>query len=285
MSCCNTSGFLTQAELSLIGRNHSVIFEEICMIQQALLAHVRCQTALTKELIIGGNTPMTAYNRITSLNLVSAGSGYTNFNATVSIINNIGTNAEFSLVINNQGEIVDINIDSPGINYTLPIEYNIDHPFGEDAILDFEIDINGSIILVNVIESGVNYNTLYPTLVIQGTGGTGANATFDVNDVTYGIENLQLVSGGYGYPTNTTVSIIPANVGLGSGAIITPNIYSNTFGTNTTLYYQQLEGFIDNVVIQEQMDTVVKHFVDLGYSIVPIVNDETMNTILWKISY
>lgn len=287
MACCNTSGFLTQAELSLIGKNHSVIFEEICMIQQELLAHVRCQNASTKELTIGGSTPMTAYSRITSLNLISSGSGYINYNPTLSIINNVGTGSEFLINVTQTGEIESVDILNAGSGYTMPIEYVIDHPYGQNAILEIIIDeLNGGqITSINVIDSGSDYNILYPSLVIQGTGGNGANATFEVNQSTFGIENVQLVSGGYGYPANTTVNIQPSYTSFGSGAVIVPTIYLNTFGTNTNLYYQQIEELIDNVVIQEQLDTVVKHFTDLGYSIVPVVNNDTMSTIQWKISY
>lgn len=287
MACCNTSGFLTQSELSLIGKNHSVIFEEICMIQQALLAHVRCQNAISKELIIGGSTPMTAYSRITSLTLVSSGSGYINYVPTLSIVNNTGIDGEFQITVTQTGEIESVDIINAGTGYSMPVEYAIEHPYGQGAILEIIVDeVNGGqITSVNVIESGNDYNILYPSLVIQGTGGNGATASFEVNQTTFGIENVQLVSGGYGYPANTTVNIQPAYTSLGSGAVIVPNIYLNTFGTDTNLYYQQIEGLIDNVVIQEQLDTVIKHFTDLGYSIVPIVNNETMSTIQWKISY
>lgn len=285
MSCCNTSGFLTPDQIMLIAQNNKAIYEEICKIQQAILDFVACQGATSNTLYIGGDTPMTFYSTITNLILSAGGSGYENFNATISISHDTGVDATAELVIVD-GVIDSVNILNPGSGYNdiTPITYTINHPYGENAVIEFALsaDTIGS---ATVINGGTGYNELYPTLAIVGAPGTGASGTFSVNGTTFAIENLQLVSGGINYPANTTASIVPANTGRVNGAIISVQTRQNTYGTNPVAYFNQFTGVTDNVLIQSQLDQVKSYFSNLGYAIDILVNPTTTNTIMWKLSF
>lgn len=284
MSCCNTSGFLTPDQILLIAQNNKAIYEEICKIQQAILDFIACQGATSNTLYVGGDTPMTFYSTITGLNLISGGAGYTNFDATIDIIHDTGVGATAELVVVD-GVITSVNITDPGTGYdTTPITYIINHPYGQNAEITFS-ESAGIIVSATVVAGGTGYNTLVPTIAIVGTPGTNASATFAVNQTTFAIENLVLTSGGINYPVNTTASIIPANTGLGTGAIIAVQTRQNTYGTNPVAYFNQFTKVTDNMLIQDQLDKVKSYFSNLGYAIDILVNPTTTNTIMWKISF
>lgn len=284
MSCCNTSGFLTPDQILLIAQNNKAIYEEICKIQQAILDFIACQGATSNTLYVSGDTPMTFYSTITNLTLVAGGSGYSNFNATISIVHDTGIDATAELVITD-GVIENVNILTPGTGYdTTPITFVIDHPFGQGAEITFN-EVAGEIISATVVNGGTGYNELVPTLAIVGSPGTNASGTFEVNPTTFAIENLVLVNGGVNYPNTTTASVIPANIGLGSGAIIAVQTRQNTYGTNPVAYFNQFTKVTDNMLIQDQLDKVKSYFSNLGYAIDILVNPTTTNTIMWKISF
>lgn len=269
----------------LIAQNNKAIYEEICKIQQAILDFVACQGATSNTLYVGGDTPMTFYSTITNLNLVAGGSGYEDFNATVSLSHATGVDATAELVIVN-GIIESVNILTPGTGYdtVTPVTYTISHPYGQNAELEFVV-VGDGIDSATVINGGTGYNELVPTLAIVGSPGTGASGTFAVNPTTFAIENLVLTSGGINYPVNTTATIVPANTGLGSGAIIAVQTRQNTYGTNPIAYFNQFTGVTDNVLIQSQLDQVKSYFSNLGYAIDILVNPATTNTIMWKVSF
>lgn len=285
MSCCNTSGFLTPDQIMLIAQNNKAIYEEICKIQQAILDFIACQGATSNTLYVYGDTPMTFYSTITNLVLAAGGSGYENFNATITISHDVGVNAQADLIIEN-GVIENVNILNSGNGYdTLtPVTYTIDHPYGQGAEIEFVIS-GDAIISANVINGGTGYNELVPTLAIVGAPGTGASGTFSVNPSTFAIENLQLTNGGINYPVTTYATIVPANTGLGNGAVIAVQTRQNTYGTNPVAYFNQFTGVTDNVLIQSQLDQVKSYFTNLGYAIDILVNTATTNTIMWKVSF
>lgn len=283
MSCCVTNSFLSAEQMKLLAQNHKAVFEEICMIQQALLSHVNNPTN-NSALYVSGTTPMTFFPTITGLNLISGGSGYTTFAPAITVNHTTGTGALLDLVIED-GIIDSVNVLASGTGYTVdPVTFTINHPTGAGAVLTFDI-VAGEIISVAVVNGGTGYFDINPSIAIAGAPGTGANATFTVNPTTHAIENVVLLSGGVGYPTNTLATIIPAVPGMGTGANIAVQTRQNTFGTNPLEYYQQLTQVIDNVMVQSQLDQVKSHFINLGYAIDILVNPVTTNTIMWKISF
>ena len=77
--CCTPgTGFPNAASMQQMATNFPIIFEEICLIQQAILAaSSQCQPGGGKmSVTIGGTTPMTFISGISSVTIDNGGSGY-----------------------------------------------------------------------------------------------------------------------------------------------------------------------------------------------------------------
>lgn len=55
--------------------------------------------------------------------------------------------------------------------------------------------------------------------------------------------------------------------------------------TDTPIYQQVHDGLVKDRVIRDQLDQVLRHFVNLGYSIRIKTNPQTQNTIQWIIQW
>lgn len=70
-------------------------------------------------------------------------------------------------------------------------------------------------------------------------------------------------------------------VAAGQYSVIIDN---TTFMTTTSEYYQVWMGLVESDVISSQMNDVIDYFVDLGYSIARLENDEK-TLFKWKIMW
>jgi hypothetical protein len=281
MSCCTISGFLNSSQLTSIGRNHSVVFQEICKIQSALLSHFSCGNATSTEVIVAGNTPMTHIGKILEVCLVSGGYGYETVQPTLTVDDLSGTGAAFQVIADELGTITSVNVISSGSGYSVSPVYTLTHPTGTGALLELVVAA-GEIASVSVISGGIDYLTYEPVAVVQGSG-TGGSISWNINSV-FSFENLSVLSSGFGYSTDTVVNFVPAINLLGTGASATLKLDSDGFNTNSNLYYRQFTGIDDNILIQDQLNSVLGYFRNLGYAIDILVNPETMSTIMWKVS-
>lgn len=123
MSCCNTGNGFPDAGLALqLGRNHAVIWAEICAIQQAILQSfcgsnddcIGCGTD-SRCVTVGGETPMTFVKNIESVTVVDGGSGY--IDPVVVVLDDFGSGAELEVILNGT-TIESVNVINGGSNYT-----------------------------------------------------------------------------------------------------------------------------------------------------------------------
>ena len=78
MPCDITTGFPSSTQMEQLATNLPVVWEEICFIQQAILAaSSQCQVGGGQmSTTVGGTTPMTFVSGVSSVSVVNGGSGY-----------------------------------------------------------------------------------------------------------------------------------------------------------------------------------------------------------------
>jgi len=122
-SCCDPGNGFPDAGLSVqLGRNHAVIWSEICAIQQAILkTFCGCDAdcigcgADSRCVQVAGDTPMTFVTSVESIVVVSGGSGY--INPITTVIDEYGSGVETETILTND-VITQVNIVKGGANYT-----------------------------------------------------------------------------------------------------------------------------------------------------------------------
>lgn len=145
-----------------------------------------------------------------------------------------------------------------------------------------------SVSQVFVTSGGSGYELLSPvTVIYDPNGGQGAETTTVMEEGGGEVKEVIVENGGYGYSTDTTAEVItdPELDPPTSVAQVVVMVTENTYGTDPTEYYYVLIGQSDNRVLREQMDYVMSYFRNLGYTIIPTVNPETLNTIQWSICW
>jgi len=252
MSCTNDTKFLTAETARTSGRNNSVVFLEICGIQQAILAAIDNKKF---EAIISDNTPMTSVNEIVSIVVTNGGSGYTTVSATAAITHPLGINAliepivvagtvtGFTVVnggsgyepivatadatglgdglatiqiITSGGAIVQANIITSGNTYVAGDVIPITHPNGVNGIVQVaSVNINGAIMELVITNSGSGYEPIIGDVIITHPAGAGFSG---IPIVTGGvITGISIISGGLGYADIKPTAEIS---GSGAGAIL-----------------------------------------------------------------
>ena len=262
--CCSSSGsssFPSATTMAGMATNQSVIWSEIGLIQQAILAaSSQCQPGGGQlSTVVAGNTPMTFITGVTSVGVTSGGSGYVTDTPTVSFTPPLGavvTGA--SATFNTNGStILSANILTAGSGYQ-PINATgvVSSVAGINAVIQPLVDANGAVAGINIVNPGTGYavndavvftravaaNPLYTNAIanVSAVSNTGAILAFVVG-----------VSGSGYQPSVTTVSVVstlnpalPYPVGTGfygtvntdiSGAITSINVVNGGAGY-TTLY-------------------------------------------------
>lgn len=226
--CCTTgSGFPNAATMQQLATNHPVIWEEICMIQQALLAaSSQCQPGGAKMCtLVGGTTPMTFVNGVVGVDVAqSIPTTAPAYELIVSALNQTVVNTTVLTVATSAGIsylLVFVNgilqIENLAFTVTGPQQLTFLAPLSladEITVYSYSNGIGAS--------GGSGYVTdtprVYFTPPIGVTPTSLATATVTTNGSS--ILSVNVTSNGAGYqPVPSTMSVSSST---GSGAVLTP---------------------------------------------------------------
>lgn len=168
--CAPSSGFPNAATMQQLATNFPVVWEEICMLQQAILAaSSQCQSGGGQMCTtVGGNTPMTFVSGVETVTVVNGGSGY--------------------------------YIDTPAIHFEPPVGVT------PSLVATATVTTNGgNILAVTITNGGSGYEPVSATMSVSSLTGTGASLEPLVNG-SGNIVNINIANGGTGYTVDDTVT-------------------------------------------------------------------------------
>lgn len=238
---------------------------------------------------------------IVNVNIVSGGAGYTlgdSIVATRAVLPNIAyVDAVFKITtVSITGEILAVAVLVSGNGYqpsvttaniVSTLNPSMNYPTGTGFYADVLTDNTGAITSVVVVNTGAGYATVSPYLVISNPG-TGATTSVTLNGTS--VASIAVLTNGSQYTTGATGTVFnPSTAALpnppATPAVVTIDVSSNTYGTDTNLYYQVWQGTETNKAIMLQMNSVITYFTKLGYTISRITNPATGTTFQWKICW
>lgn len=245
--CCSTSaGFPSASNMQQLAANLPVVWEEICYIQQAILAaSSQCQPGGGKMCTtVSGTSPMTFVTGIESVTVVNGGSGYIQDSPTVRFIPPVGSSATGATgtITTNGGSILSINVINGSTGYQpISATMSVSSISGTNAELVPLVNSVGNIVGVNIINSGVGYtlnDTVTATRAVLSNPAY-VNASFRIISVGVlgEILSVAITNQGSGYqPSVTTVEVVstanPAMLyPLGAGLVST--VLTDVAGTIT----------------------------------------------------
>ena len=217
--CCTPgSGFPNAATMEQLATNFPVVWEEICMIQQAILAaSSQCQPGGGQMCTtVGGNTPMTFVSGVSNITVVNGGAGYFKdlpFAKIIPPLGSLGSGAVAS-VITNGSAVVSINVTSGGSGYQpIPATLSVSSVLGFGANLQPLVNGAGQIVGVNIISGGSGYTVSDTVTASRAVAPNVAymDAVFAVTavSVTGQIVSVQVLNGGSGYQDSVaTIQIV-----------------------------------------------------------------------------
>ena len=219
MSCDSTTGFPTSAQMEQLATNNSVVWEEICKIQQAVLAaSSQCQPGGGQMCTtLGGTTPMTFVAGVTSVIVVDGGAEYyQDFPAVVFVppVGIIPAADASATVTTNGGNILSIDMVSGGSGYQ-PVSATMAVSSLTGAAADLRPLVNaaGQIVGINVVSGGFGY-TIADSItasraVLPNSGYTDAIFVITSVSITGEIIGIVILNPGSGYqPSVTEVQIV-----------------------------------------------------------------------------
>lgn len=276
----STCSFIKAGEARLQARNLTLLYTEICAIQQAILAAIQ---AGQYQVIFGNNSPMTAINDILSVTVTAGGTGYFPVVATADAIDdNIGAGAVLEVEVVGS-TIAAITVVNGGADYNpLTTEIQINHPLGFGFAAAVTV-VGGAITAITVVEGGAAYGPVLPTATIVDDTGVGATLEVAVDVDTGLVTTITVTAGGYGYSENALVAIQAAPTSAGADATATATVNYSMYGLTSPNYYAVVSGQSSDRVITDQLQFVQDYFTALGYSIRPQVNPITGNTLRWLV--
>jgi len=242
--CCTPgTGFPNSSLMQQLALNHPVIWEEICMIQQAILAaSSQCQVGGGQMCTtVGGTTPMTFVTGVESVTVVNGGSGYFADTPSIYFEPPVGVTPSViatGTVSTNGGNIIGITITNPGAGYQpVPATMSVTSIGGFGAILDPLVNAAGEIVGVNIVNAGSGYTTADTVTAARAVVPNPAyvNATFAITSVsiTGQILNVAVLNPGSGYQNSVTEAkivstlnpLVPYPLGTGFyGTVLTDNL-------------------------------------------------------------
>lgn len=160
---------------------------------------------------------------ITSLTIVSSGSGYT-FTPRISFRQPGGAKLNPPTIVD--GSISgDVTVSQTGFGYTTTPEIYIDEPTGENPIKASlrAVLTNGEVTSVEVLNAGQGYLTTPRIAVIDPVGASVLETTVDSNGRLVGIE---LLNGGSGYTDVPSVYVVDNRPNGGTGATASASIFN-----------------------------------------------------------
>lgn len=238
MSCTPTPSFPTASSMEQLATNNSVVWEEICAIQQAVLAaSSQCQVGGGQFCTtVGGTTPMTFVTGITSIDVTTPGAGYVQDSPAMRFIppnGSLGAGATGTLVTNG-GNILQVNVTNGGLNYQpVPATLSISTIAGINAVLQPLVNASGQIQSVNIVNAGSGY-----TINDSITAARAVAPNVAYVDATFIVASVSV--------TGEILAIIVTNPGSGyQDSVATVEIMSTV---SPTTLYPLGTGFIANVL-------------------------------------
>lgn len=212
--CCTSStGFPTASSMEQMALNHSVIWEEICLIQQGILsAASQCQTNGGQMCAtIGGSTPMTFVSGVSSVTVVNGGSGYVQDTPSVNFIppnGSIASGATAS-VTTNGGSISAINMITAGTGYApISATMQVTSVLGTGAVIEPLVDAAGQIVNINIASAGTGYtvgdSVTASRAVLPNIAYVDAIFSITSVGITGDILDIAILNPGSGYQDSVT---------------------------------------------------------------------------------
>lgn len=251
--CCTPgSGFPNAALMQQMATNNSIVWKEICMLQQAILeASSQCQIGGGKMCVtVGGNTPMTFVSGIESVTVNDGGLGYLIDTPTVYFeppYSAIEYTLATGTVTTNGSSILAVNVTSGGTGYQ-PIRstLSVSSLAGTGAVLEPLVNAAGQIVSVNIVNPGSGY-TLDDSVTANRyiePNPAYTNATFLITAVSVTGEILSVIvtNPGSGYQDSVAKAVIVSSINpnltypLGTGfmAIVATDVSGAVTGVNIT---------------------------------------------------
>ena len=242
MSCDTTTGFPNAAQMEGLATNLPVVWEEICAIQQAVLAaSSQCQPGGGQMCTtVVGNTPMTFVTGITSITVVDGGADYYEDSPAVVFIPPVGStpsSTASATVTTNGGSILSIDMVSGGLGYQpVPATMDVSSLAGINADLRPLVNATGNIVGINIVSGGSGYTTLDSVVatraVLPNAGYVDARFAITAVSITGEILSIAILNPGSGYqPSLAEVQIVssinpllPYPIGAGFSAYVNTNI-------------------------------------------------------------
>lgn len=217
-SCTPGTGFPTATQMDFLATNHGVVWEEICELQQAILAAAsQCQVGGGKMCTtVGGSTPMTFVSGVNSITVLTPGAGYLRDTPSVEFIPPFGStgNGATGTVTTNGGNILLVEVTNGGSGYQpIPTTLSVTSLTGTGAILQPLVNAAGQIIAVNILNSGANYTltdsvTPVRALAMESTFVTATFKILGVGDAGE-ILSVAVLEVGSGYEDSvTTIKLV-----------------------------------------------------------------------------
>lgn len=253
MSCDTTPGFPSATLMANMALNNAAVWEEICAIQQAVLAaSSQCQVGGGQLCTtVGGTTPMTFVSGITSIAVTDGGTGYYNDTPKAVFVRPLGSSGTTATgtLNTNGGAILSINMIGGGTGY-LPVRATIaiTTSTGSAGVLRPLVNASGQIVAIDIANAGTAYivgDTLAATRAVA-SNALYVDAVLSIASVSISgqIQAVTITNPGSGYQDSVaTVSIVstlnpslpyPLGAGFAStvvtdgGGVITGVIVTNT---------------------------------------------------------
>jgi hypothetical protein len=198
--------------------NHAVVWEEICMIQQAILAAAsQCQPGGGQMCTtVGGSTPMTFITGVESVDVTYGGTGYVIDNPAIRFVPPLGSLASgaTATLTTNGSNILSVNMTSGGTGYQPVLAtMSVSSVGGTGAVVEPLVNAAGNIVGVNIVSAGTGYLI---TDTVAATRAVAANALYEDAEIiitavgTLGeIVSFAILNSGTGYqPSVTEVEIV-----------------------------------------------------------------------------
>lgn len=212
--CAPGSGFPTAATMQQLATNYPIIWEEICMIQQALLsASSQCNVVgAAMSATVAGSTPMTFVSGVESITVINGGLGYYQDQPAVNFIPPIGVIPSIlatATVTTNGSSILDITITDPGTGYQpVPATLSVSSLSGSAADIRPLVNAAGQIVNINIVSGGLGYtvdDTVIATrAVLPNAAYIGAAFKITAVSLTGEILSIAILNPGTGYQDSVT---------------------------------------------------------------------------------
>jgi hypothetical protein len=163
--CCTPgSGFPSASSMQQLATNNAVVWEEICALQQAILAaSSQCQVGGAQMCTtVGGTTPMTFVSGVTSVTVTNPGAGYVQDTPSMVFVPPNGSAGALATgtVVTNGGNITQINVTNGGSGYQpVPATLAVSSVAGFGAVLQPLVNASGQIVSVSITNPGSGYTT------------------------------------------------------------------------------------------------------------------------------